>query len=140
MFLISDKNKNTLNYILNYVERECKMFILRNWTWTSNYTDTLWAVSGDGKVIHLAGEENDGLKDNLNSGSLFTICGKRFNKAQVREDYFWNVVGDSKVYKNNSLDDSYTYLFVLIFCMKRNCFLNLFSCIFIYVIKIYVQR
>lgn len=64
-----------------------------------------WAVYyGDGKVIHLAGDENDGLNATYNSGSAFTICGKSFNKAFVRIDDFWNVVLDSKAKKNNSKD------------------------------------
>ncbi|XP_045209807.1 phospholipase A and acyltransferase 3-like [Mercenaria mercenaria] len=64
-----------------------------------------WAVyAGEGKVIHLAGDENDGLNANVNSGSLFTICGTRFRKAFVKVDDFWNVVCDSKVYKNNDKD------------------------------------
>jgi hypothetical protein len=62
------------------------------------------SFSGDEKVIHLAGEENDGLNANINSASLFTICGRQFNKAFVRVDDFWKVVNDCKVYKNNSKD------------------------------------
>lgn len=64
-----------------------------------------WAVYiGEGKVIHLAGDENDGLNANVNSGSLFTICGRRFHKAFVKLDDFWDVVCDSKAYKNNNKD------------------------------------
>jgi len=61
-------------------------------------------ISGGGEVIHLAGDENDGLNANLNSGNLFTICGKRFNKAFVRVEDFWAVAGESKAVKNNKRD------------------------------------
>ncbi|XP_052805704.1 phospholipase A and acyltransferase 3-like [Mya arenaria] len=68
-----------------------------------------WAVyKGKGRIIHLAGDENDGLNANLNSGNIFTICGRRFNKAFVREDDFWEVTGDSKAYKNNKRDQKMT--------------------------------
>ncbi|WAR04921.1 PLAT3-like protein, partial [Mya arenaria] len=54
-----------------------------------------WAVyKGKGRIIHLAGDENDGLNANLNSGNIFTICGRRFNKAFVREDDFWEMIGE----------------------------------------------
>ena len=61
-------------------------------------------VTGDEKVIHLAGDENDGLNANIDSGSLFTICGRQFNKAFVRVDDFWKVVDGCKVLKNNDKD------------------------------------
>ncbi|WAR04919.1 PLAT3-like protein, partial [Mya arenaria] len=69
-----------------------------------------WAVyKGKGRVIHLAGDENYGLNANLNSGNIFTICGRRFNKAFVRDDDFWDVILDSKAYKNNKRDQKMTY-------------------------------
>ncbi|KAH3868346.1 hypothetical protein DPMN_031489 [Dreissena polymorpha] len=60
-----------------------------------------WAVyKGSRKVIHLTGIGNEGV--NAISGSVFTICGQRFNKAVVRVDDFWEVAGDSKAYKKSS--------------------------------------
>ncbi|XP_041368251.1 phospholipase A and acyltransferase 2-like [Gigantopelta aegis] len=62
-----------------------------------------WAVyKGDEEVIHLAGEEGDGLDVNVQHS--FTIGGKMFNKAFVRVDNFWDVVAGCKAYKNNSKD------------------------------------
>jgi hypothetical protein len=64
------------------------------------------AFSGEERVIHLTGDENTVHTSvaNSNSRSLFTICGTKFNKAFVKEDNFWKVANDCKVYKNNSKD------------------------------------
>ncbi|KAL3870952.1 hypothetical protein ACJMK2_038977 [Sinanodonta woodiana] len=57
-----------------------------------------WAVYiGDEKVVHLTGDDNDGINGNFDSGNLFTICGRRFNKAYVKVDNFWDVVLGCKV-------------------------------------------
>ncbi|XP_041370005.1 phospholipase A and acyltransferase 3-like [Gigantopelta aegis] len=62
-----------------------------------------WAVyKGDEEVIHLAGEDGDGLDVNVQHS--FTIGGKMFNKANVRVDNLWNVVAGSHAYRNNSND------------------------------------
>ncbi|KAK3602554.1 hypothetical protein CHS0354_003807 [Potamilus streckersoni] len=64
-----------------------------------------WAVYiGDGKVVHLTGDENDGINGNFDSGNLFTICGQRFNKAYVKVEDFWNVVLGSKANINKNKD------------------------------------
>lgn len=64
-----------------------------------------WAVYiGNEEVIHLAGDENDGLNGNINPSHAFTICGKSFNKAVVKRENVWKVVLDSKVEINNSKD------------------------------------
>lgn len=66
-----------------------------------------WGVFvGDEDIVHLAGEDtgNDGINANLDSGHLFTICGRRFNKAFAKVDNFWDVAGASKAKKNNSKD------------------------------------
>ncbi|KAK3088763.1 hypothetical protein FSP39_023490 [Pinctada imbricata] len=64
-----------------------------------------WGVYiGNEEIVHLTGDENDGINGNVNSGHLFTICGKNFNKAYVKKDKFWDVVLDSKAYKNNDKD------------------------------------
>ncbi|KAL4228365.1 Kelch-like protein 6 [Mactra antiquata] len=68
-----------------------------------------WAVyKGEGKVIHMTGADDDGINGNVNSASVFTICGKRFKKAFVKVDDFWDVVGDSKAYKNNGKDRKFS--------------------------------
>jgi len=59
---------------------------------------------GDDEVIHLAGNNNDGLTAGVDSGSLFTICGRTFNKAFVKVDNFWHVAADCKAKKNNEKD------------------------------------
>ncbi|CAC5380346.1 PLA2G16 [Mytilus coruscus] len=64
-----------------------------------------WGVYiGNEEIIHLAGDENDGINGNFDSGHLFTICGRHFNKANVKIDNFWDVVGTSKAKKNNDKD------------------------------------
>ncbi|XP_034300121.2 phospholipase A and acyltransferase 3 [Magallana gigas] len=64
-----------------------------------------WAVYiGNEEVIHLAGDENDGLNGNINPSHAFTICGKSFNKAVVKRENVWKVVLDSKVEVNNNKD------------------------------------
>ncbi|KAK3602553.1 hypothetical protein CHS0354_003805 [Potamilus streckersoni] len=64
-----------------------------------------WAVYiGDEQVVHLTGDDNDGINGNFDSGHLFTICGKKFKKAFVKVDDFWNVVLGSKVKVNRNKD------------------------------------
>ncbi|XP_060065698.1 phospholipase A and acyltransferase 4-like [Ylistrum balloti] len=63
-----------------------------------------WGVYiGKGKIVHLSGGDNDGINAS-NSGSVFTICGKRFNKAWVRVDDFCKVVLGCQARKNNGKD------------------------------------
>ncbi|KAL3870918.1 hypothetical protein ACJMK2_038946 [Sinanodonta woodiana] len=64
-----------------------------------------WAVYiGDEKVVHLTGDDNDGINGNFDSGNLFTICGRRFNKAYVKVDNFWDVVLGCQARINKSKD------------------------------------
>lgn len=64
-----------------------------------------WAVYiGCGQVVHLAGNEDDGLKNNITSGNFFTVSGVRFNKALVKIDDFFQVADRSKAKKNNGKD------------------------------------
>ncbi|KAL5012954.1 hypothetical protein ScPMuIL_011505 [Solemya velum] len=64
-----------------------------------------WGVYvGDGHIVHMTGDGNDGINANFDSGKLFTICGTEFNKAFVKKDNFWDVTQDSKAIKNNSKD------------------------------------
>ncbi|OWF49981.1 phospholipid-metabolizing enzyme A-C1-like [Mizuhopecten yessoensis] len=64
-----------------------------------------WGVYlGEGRIVHLSGGDNDGINGNINSGSVFTICGKNFSKAFVTIDDFWDVVLDCKAIKNNGKD------------------------------------
>ncbi|XP_046367364.2 phospholipase A and acyltransferase 2-like isoform X1 [Haliotis rufescens] len=63
-----------------------------------------WAVYiGGGEVVHLAGEEDDGLA-NVGGRHVFTVSGTTFNKALVRIDLFDDVAGLDKVYRNNTKD------------------------------------
>ncbi|VDH93709.1 Hypothetical predicted protein, partial [Mytilus galloprovincialis] len=58
-----------------------------------------WAVySGHWKVVHLTGIEGTIVP---NSSRSFSVCGVNFEKAAVKEEQFWSVVGDSKADKNN---------------------------------------
>ncbi|KAK0065883.1 HRAS-like suppressor 2 [Biomphalaria pfeifferi] len=64
-----------------------------------------WGIYiGQGKIIHLASHDNAEVKANSNSTHLFSIGGKLFNKAFVRIDDFWKVVGEYKAIINNTLD------------------------------------
>jgi len=72
---------------------------------------THWGVFiGDGKIVHLSGDEDDGLSAGFNahlgsvSGSVFTISGVNFKKAKVKCDDFWDVARKSKADVNNSKD------------------------------------
>lgn len=71
-------------------------------------------MTGDGKVVHLAGENDDGINAQVKPEHLFTICGKTFNKARVTIDDFWDIVLEDKACINNSRDKKCWYfLFVL---------------------------
>ncbi|PVD22332.1 hypothetical protein C0Q70_18142 [Pomacea canaliculata] len=63
---------------------------------------------GDGDVVHLAGEEDDGIDGKADSTHLFTICGRQFNKAVVRVDKFLEVAGNSKAVRNNKKDKRFS--------------------------------
>jgi len=73
---------------------------------------THWGVAiGDGKIVHLSGDDDDGLGASLNnqfgsiSGSVFTVSGVNFNKAKVKCDEFWDVARKSRADVNNSKDN-----------------------------------
>ncbi|KAL3870944.1 hypothetical protein ACJMK2_038972 [Sinanodonta woodiana] len=64
-----------------------------------------WAVYiGDEHVVHLSGDDNDGINGNFDSGHIFTICGQTFNKALVKLEDFWNVALGSKAKVNLNKD------------------------------------
>ncbi|KAH9500280.1 Phospholipase A and acyltransferase 3 [Bulinus truncatus] len=68
-----------------------------------------WGVYiGDGRIVHLAGEENDGINGDIQVKHVFTISGKRFNKARVAADNFWDVVGNDKAFINNDGDKKWS--------------------------------
>ncbi|KAH9496472.1 Phospholipase A and acyltransferase 2 [Bulinus truncatus] len=70
-----------------------------------------WGIYiGFGKIAHLAGEDDDGIDANMDSIHLFSIGGTSFNKAQIRIDDFWTVVGGDKAYINNSRDKTWKAL------------------------------
>ncbi|PVD22497.1 hypothetical protein C0Q70_18311 [Pomacea canaliculata] len=65
-----------------------------------------WAVYLGGKdVIHLAGDDNDGLNAQLNPTYLTSFSGQCFNKAIVRIDSFYHVAGTDKAQRSNILDE-----------------------------------
>ena len=59
-------------------------------------------------MVHLAGEEDDGIGGKVDSVHLFTICGRIFHKAFVKVDRFLDVAGGSKAVRNNSKDKKFT--------------------------------
>ncbi|XP_021351176.1 retinoic acid receptor responder protein 3-like isoform X2 [Mizuhopecten yessoensis] len=64
-----------------------------------------WGVYlGEGRIVHLSGGDNDGINGNINSGSVFTICGKNFSKAWVMIDDFWKIALKCKAKINNGKD------------------------------------
>lgn len=62
-------------------------------------------------IVHLTGE-GDGISGQFASKHVFTISGKRFNKARVVIDNFWVVAADSIVIQNNELDRTRTYVYL----------------------------
>jgi hypothetical protein len=61
---------------------------------------TFSSFSGDEKVIHYLGDENE-------TSCLFEFCGKRKAELQrvfIREDNIWEVANGCKFYKNNYID------------------------------------
>ncbi|KAH9488127.1 Phospholipase A and acyltransferase 3 [Bulinus truncatus] len=65
-----------------------------------------WALYiGDDKVIHMRGVGNASV--NSTSTTLFSICGVKFDKAEVAIDEIWDVIGDDKAYVNNSRDSTW---------------------------------
>merc|ERR1711990_30953 len=76
---------------------------------------THWGVAiGDGKIIHLSGDDDDGLGASVGgaagkfgsvSGAAFTISGVNFEKARVKCDDFWDVARKSKANINNTKDE-----------------------------------
>uniref|UniRef100_A0A2C9M2R2 LRAT domain-containing protein n=1 Tax=Biomphalaria glabrata TaxID=6526 RepID=A0A2C9M2R2_BIOGL len=76
-----------------------------------HYILSIYSVStGDRKIVHLAGEDNDGINGNIQAKHVFTISGKTFNKARVVVDDFWDVVGEDKAFINNDRDKKWSAL------------------------------
>ncbi|PVD22523.1 hypothetical protein C0Q70_18337 [Pomacea canaliculata] len=64
-----------------------------------------WAVYvGNQQVIHLAGDDNDGLDAQVNFTHLTSFSGECYSKATVRVDNFLDVAGRDKAKRNNCLD------------------------------------
>ncbi|PVD21567.1 hypothetical protein C0Q70_17365 [Pomacea canaliculata] len=64
-----------------------------------------WAVYiGNEDVIHLAGDDNDGINAEMHSAHLTSFSGQCFEKAVIRQDNFFDVAGLSKAKRNNDRD------------------------------------
>ncbi|XP_076472502.1 phospholipase A and acyltransferase 4-like [Babylonia areolata] len=61
--------------------------------------------AGHKRVVHLVGIRASIIRRHLNGS--FSIGGERFNRAEVKEEDFWKVVGKSVARKNNYLDEKY---------------------------------
>lgn len=59
---------------------------------------------GDEEVIHLAGDDNDGLNGQVNATHVTSFSGQCFDKAIIRIDNFFRVAGPDKAKRNNNLD------------------------------------
>ncbi|KAL8591678.1 hypothetical protein ACOMHN_056794 [Nucella lapillus] len=67
-----------------------------------------WAVYiGNEEVVHLSGDENDGINGQIDAKHFFTISGQRFGKAIIKVENFWSVVGGTKAEINNTKDKKY---------------------------------
>jgi len=73
----------------------------------------------DGKIIHLAGADGDMDAPGV-SCSLTTCSGAMLDKAVVRLDEFWNVVGTSLVKINNNQDKKHKYVTNFLFYILLN--------------------
>ncbi|XP_076472373.1 phospholipase A and acyltransferase 3-like [Babylonia areolata] len=70
-----------------------------------------WAVYiGNEEVVHLSGDENDGINAGMEASHFLTISGQRFGKALVKVENFWEVVEGTKAMKNNAKDKKYNPL------------------------------
>lgn len=59
---------------------------------------------GNEDVIHLAGDDNDGINAEMHSAHLTSFSGQCFEKAVIRQDNFFDVAGLSKAKRNNDRD------------------------------------
>ncbi|XP_005088861.1 phospholipase A and acyltransferase 2 [Aplysia californica] len=68
-----------------------------------------WGVYvGNEDIIHLAGEDNDGINANVQAQHVLTVSGHRFDKAKVCRANFWTIVGADPAYKNNTRDNKWS--------------------------------
>jgi len=64
-----------------------------------------WGVFvGDEQIVHLAGEDNDGIDANIEARHVLTVSGHRLDKACVCKTQFWSVVGNDKALIQNDKD------------------------------------
>ncbi|KAH9496470.1 Phospholipase A and acyltransferase 2 [Bulinus truncatus] len=67
-----------------------------------------WGIYiGSGQIVHLVGEEDDGISDYCNSTH---IAGQLYNKASVRKADFWEVAGNDEANIDNSRDSTWRAL------------------------------
>ncbi|XP_052078029.1 phospholipase A and acyltransferase 3-like [Mytilus californianus] len=66
-----------------------------------------WAVyAGNNKVFHLTGNQGPIV---FNRTLAFSLCDVPYDGCSVKQDEFWDIVGDSKAWINNSKDRKYRY-------------------------------
>lgn len=67
-----------------------------------------WALYiGNNEVVHLAGDEDDGIDRRFDSTHFFSVSGRSFQKAEVKIDKFWDVAENSLAKKNNGKDGKF---------------------------------
>lgn len=65
---------------------------------------------GDEEVVHLTGDDDNGSSPSCkvsNPCHLFTICGKTYDKAEIKQESVWIVAKDCRVEINNGKDSEY---------------------------------
>ena len=60
--------------------------------------------------MHLSGDGHSSVEGQLD----FTISGQRFQKAEFKRQSFWEVAEGTKTLKNNSKDNKYKYVWIVI--------------------------
>lgn len=81
----------------------CKLNKKRWETLTNPYNQSPW-FPGNEDAIHMTGNDNDRVSQQVNPTHLTSFSGHIFNKATIRIDNFFSIAGTSKAKRNNSLD------------------------------------
>jgi hypothetical protein len=78
---------------------------------------TYTCITGGGEIVHLSGIDVAGTAADSALSNVFTISGIGYEKACVKRENFWNVVGESIVKRNNDKDKN-NVLVIAIFSRK----------------------